>query len=127
VRLRDLFTGDLTYLELSDYLDHLPPESAFQTELRDTLTDEELAALADKSDKHGVWSKESMLLAAVFDSINFLTHVQITKAGVDQDPPEPLSRPGVVSKQKQAISPQAQAYLLRIRELHAQQQTEVES
>lgn len=106
---------------MSDYLDHLPPESAFQTELRDTLTDDELAALADKSDKHGVWSKTDMLLAAVFDSVNVLTHVQITKAGVKQDPPDPLSRPGVASKQKQAVSPQAQAYLRRIRELHAQQ------
>jgi hypothetical protein len=96
-------------------------ESAFHTEIRDLMSDEELAAAAEKSDTHGAWSKQDMLLAAVFDSINVLTHVQVMKAGAKSDPPEPLSRPGVVSKQKQAVSPQAQAYLLRIRQLHAEQ------
>jgi hypothetical protein len=67
-----------------------------------------------------------MLMAALFDAVQMLTHVQVTRAGVKSDPPVPLPRPGVVSPGKEPVSPQALAYLQRIRDQHALQ-TETEA
>jgi hypothetical protein len=61
-----------------------------------------------------------MLLAAVFDALGVLTHVQLAKGGVKADPPSPLRRPGVVTRSSKP-SPQQLAYLQRIRDLHAKQ------
>lgn len=123
-RLVDLRTGALTFLELGALLAKLPPESALHTEQRDRLTDEELADAADSGDvPYGSWSRGDMLLAAVFDALMQLIHVQIRRAGADVEPPEPLRRPGVVAR-KRPLNPQAIAYLQRIRDLHAQQQAE---
>lgn len=107
-------------------MEHLPPESAFKTALRNQYTDEQLAAAADQSTGHGPWSRAEMLLAAVFDALQVLTHVQVSRAGVSSDPPTPLSRPGVVDAAKKPVSPQALAYLQRIRDQHAEQ-TETEA
>ena len=123
-RLSDLRTGALTFLELDALLAKLPAESALRTEQRDQLTDAELAAAAEAENvPHGPWSRGDMLLAAVFDAVLQLIHVQIRRAGVDADPPEPLRRPGVTGVRRQA-NPQAIAYLQRIRDLHAQQQAQ---
>lgn len=125
MRLVDLFTGKLTYLELGALILHLPPESAYRTELRDRYTDEQLAEMAEQATdiRHGPWSRMEMIAAAEVDALQQLTHVQVLRAGVKQDPPAPLRRPGVVST-KREVSPQAVAYLDRIRQRHAEQAEE---
>lgn len=120
VRIGDLFTGRLTYLELGALLNHLPPESAYRTARRDAYTDEQLVAMTDPSGKHGPWSHTDLLLAAVFDAVQALAHIQVARGGVKQDPPEPLRRPGVVTRRRE-VNPQAVAYLDRIRQRHAEQ------
>ena len=51
VRLRDLYTGDLTWRELISYVDGLPPGSRVRTALNDGRTEPtpEAALLADDS------------------------------------------------------------------------------
>jgi hypothetical protein len=56
-----------------------------------------------------------MLLASVYDAIQYLTHVQLMRAQVKAKPPEPLARPGVKSNVK-PINPEAVAYLAGLRE-----------
>jgi hypothetical protein len=107
-------------------LDQLPPESSYRTAQRNRFTDDELAAMTDTSQVHGPWSHEASLLAALIDAIQLLTHVQISKAGVKQDPPLPVRRPGVTGRRRGSASPQARKYLERIREIHEQQLRAVE-
>ncbi len=123
-----LYTGQLSWLELDALLNHLPSESALQTKIRDSLTDEQLAEIAERADdsKHGPWSRDAYLLAALVDAINSLTYVTLKANGSEHaEPPAPLPRPGVVDKKRAAVSPQTKAYLERIREVHRQQQTGV--
>lgn len=110
----------MTFLELQDLLAHLPPESALRTAQRNTYSDEQLVDFAKRepSSGHGPWSNSDMLLAALFDAIQMLIHVQVARAGVKQDPPTPLRRPGVGGGAPREMSPQAVAYLERIRQLH---------
>jgi hypothetical protein len=119
VRLGDLFTGGLTWAEVSDYLRFLPMESATQTALRDSMTDAEAAKAATVEPVgHGPWSKQELLLATVIDAIGALTHVQIARAGVkDQKPLVPIMRPGV-ERPTRGPSPAALAYLQGIRDQH---------
>lgn len=116
--LTDLFTGRLTWLELGVLVEQLPPHSAFLTKIRDQYTDEELAEASAENERHGVWSHSDMLLAAVVDCVQQLAHIQLARGGVQQDPPPPVKRPGVVSKRK--ASPQTVAYLDSIRKRHAE-------
>lgn len=92
----------MSFAEFKSFIKHLPAESAYQTAIRDLYTDAELAAMS--SSGHGPWSKNEMLIAALIDSLNVLIHVQISKAGVEQEAPEPLPRPGVVSKRPSAAA-----------------------
>lgn len=79
--------------------------------------------MASQPGPHGPWSRTDMLLAAVLDAVGVLTHVQVSRAGVQSDPPAPLPRPGVVSQVKQT-NPQALAFLQAIRDRHEQEQRE---
>jgi hypothetical protein len=106
-----LFTGDLSWRELGVFLKHMPMESATQTAIRDSFTEDELDALADtRGDEHGSWSKTDLLLASISDAIAHLTYVQVSRAGVKAEPPEPMRRPGVRSN-KVRQDPAAMAYL----------------
>ena len=64
---------------------------------------------------HGPWSRLEALAAVQIDALQTLAHIQLARAGQQQDPPEPVRRPGVVVKRRE-VSPQAVAYLERIRE-----------
>lgn len=89
-------------------------ESALNTKLRpedDALTD-----VIDPDSPHGPWSKLELLVAAVRDEIAALRHVQIARAGVKSDPPEPIRRPGVTGHRRAKATPAAVAYLADIRE-----------
>jgi hypothetical protein len=122
-RVTDLFTGGMTYFELAALLAHLPMESAYRTAVRDSFTDEELAEMSEQATDraHGPWTREALLLAASFDALRQLSHIQVARAGVQQDPPQPLPRPGVVDKRPK-LGPQTVAYLDAIRRRHAEDQ-----
>lgn len=75
--------------------------------------------MSDSVEGHGPWSREALLLAAIFDALQMLAHIQVARAGVQQDPPTPLRRPGVVDRRAK-LGPQAVAYLDRIRQRHAE-------
>ena len=94
-------------------------ESAFRTI---QIAENPPAADDDPNAPHGPWSHAEMLLAAVFDSIQQLINVQISRAGVETDPPAPMRRPGVDSRAPK-VSPQQAAYLQRLRE-HNERQRE---
>lgn len=100
----------------------LPSESLFRTAQRDAYTDEQLAEFAAKNEAgpHGVWSHTDLLLAAVFDGIQQLTHVLMCVNAENPSAitaPSPLRRPGVMPPRR-VLSPGAQKYLARIRQQH---------
>jgi hypothetical protein len=122
VDLGDLFRpgGRLSWRRLGVLVEHLPPESATKTALRDELDDgalERLAALPRRG--HGPWSHVELLLAAVHDSLERLIYVQYARAGAKVKPPEPMPRPGVSSGNVRAINPAAREYLERVRAKNA--------
>lgn len=86
-------------------------------------TDAELAKLVNE--KHGVWSKDHMLMATLIDSVQMLTYFMLSRWGVKQEPPEPLKRPGVVSKAQsnQQDFLRRAAFLLELREKNAHTET----
>lgn len=113
VRLRHLFTGEMTWRELGVYLARLPMESGLQTELREAVG-ESISTQIDPDAPHGSWSKVELLLAAMSDQLASLIYVQIARGGGKPEQPVPLRRPGVVLKKK--ADPAAVAYLNDIRE-----------
>jgi hypothetical protein len=110
----------LSWRRLGVVIEHLPPESATKTALRDELDDNDLTRLANMPRRgHGPWSHAELLLAAVHDSVERLIYVQYQRAGVKNlKAPEPLSRPGVGSNVR-AINPAAKAYLEMVRARNA--------
>lgn len=102
---------------------HLPADSAFKTAQREQYTDEQLAAMPDDG-PHGPWSRTDLLLAAVFDAVGTLIHVQLARAGQATDPPPPLRRPGVLGARRREVNPQTKAYFEAIRRRHAEQRAE---
>lgn len=113
MRLRHLFTGELSWRELGVYVEHLPLESATQTARLAAMSDADYAAAARESYTHGAWSHTDLLVAGVYDAIERLIFVQLRRAGVESaKAPEPIRRPGVRDKSNvRALSPAAVAYL----------------
>lgn len=111
MRLRHLFTGEMTWRELGVYMDHLPLESATQTARLAAMTDDDFAAAAAREHSHGPWSHADLLLAGITDALERLIFVQLRKAGAASAvPPDPIPRPGLRSNVR-AISPAAATYL----------------
>lgn len=115
VRLRQLFTGDLSWRELSAYLAHLPLESATQTVRLAAMTDADFAVAAAREHQHGPWSHADLLLATVADAVERLIFVQMRRAGATPDAPAPIPRPGVTSRKVRPINPAAAEYLQGLR------------
>lgn len=114
--LRDLYTGGLSWRRLGVVLSHLGPESAYLTAVRESLTPEELQAMAARSpDHHGVWSQADMLLARIGDLVSDL--IWMNSSG-ETPRPDPYPRPGVDRTVVKAISPYAEAYLREVERLH---------
>ncbi|MCA6090923.1 hypothetical protein LE181_01875 [Streptomyces sp. SCA3-4] len=80
-------------------IEHLPPEAATMTALRNNAPPADLEAQAEDADpSRGRWSQTDLFLAQTIDAINRLTHYYTlvnTSGGKQQDPPQPVSRPGV--------------------------------
>lgn len=128
VDLRDLWRPNggasrLTYRRLLALIDHaLPGESATKTAIRDAIPDEDLAEMAKRDrDGHGPWSQEALLLAAVYDVLRtFMWLYGAAKGGKSSQPPDPYPRPGVVSQRRRRLTPDGFAYLMRLRQQHAE-------
>ncbi|WP_234432337.1 hypothetical protein [Streptomyces sp. NRRL S-378] len=79
-------------------IEHLPPESATKTEIRNSVDPSELTASGDYRPDLGQWSAVEMLLAALRDEIVLSRHVAIAAAGGTAPEFEPMSRPGIPPK-----------------------------
>jgi hypothetical protein len=97
----------MTARRLRVLIEHLPPESATWTALRNAMSPEELAAQADKGEpEKGRWSQQEQLLAAVYDRLGYIQYV-LTCVNTENkskwpDPPEPMRRPGAGPKKTRA-------------------------
>lgn len=77
-------------------LEHLPPESATKTALRNAADPEDLKrASTDARADRAPWSSTEMLLAAVLDAIRINTAVTVAAGGGKPGKFEPTPRPGV--------------------------------
>ncbi|MFG2292056.1 hypothetical protein [Streptomyces sp. NPDC048603] len=76
-------------------VEHLPPESATKTEIRNAVGADEVAAHGEYRPDLGQWSATEMMLAAIRDELMLSRYVAIAAAG--GKPPEfhPTPRPGV--------------------------------
>jgi hypothetical protein len=102
----------MSWRRLGVILDQLPPESAYYTAVRESLSPHELAELSERADqsRFGPWSHLEMLLARVGDGINHLAWMQ-TKG--DTPAPDPYPRPGVRRPGNVVpLNPEAAAYHL---------------
>ncbi|MDH6224364.1 hypothetical protein [Streptomyces sp. MJP52] len=103
----DLHRGRLSWRRLRVLIQHLPPESATMTALRNELSDEELAAQAAEGEpERARWSQQEQLLATVADAVRHLEYalicVNANKGAKRPDPPEPIRRPGAKPRKKTA-------------------------
>lgn len=102
----------MSFAEFESFVKHLPPESAYQTVIRDRYTDEQLAAMTAKG--HGAWSKHDFIMADLIDAIFMLIHTELSiAAGEWKGSPEQYARPGMVSKNP-SLSAQSDVYHERL-------------
>jgi hypothetical protein len=98
-------------------LAHLPPESATKTALRNELDDNAFRELASQATTHGAWSHTDLLLAAVVDGINVLAWQQQQIHGKKRsEPPDPIARPGVATRNTAGLTDAQVTYLSELRE-----------
>ncbi|WP_370421952.1 hypothetical protein AB8O64_27590 [Streptomyces sp. QH1-20] len=80
-------------------IEHLPPESATVTALRNAAPADDLDAQAERADpSRGRWSQTELLLAQAIDAVHRLSHYYAlvnTSDGKRPEPPHPVPRPGV--------------------------------
>jgi len=113
----------MSWRRLQVVLDHLPPESAYVTAVRETMTPEdwERADSAPAATQHGPWSQMEMLLADIRDWIARLAWMQTDGS---TPPPDPYPRPGIDLSNVRGISPDIErkiAYLREVERLHGAQ------
>lgn len=95
--LLDLHRGRLSWRRLRVLIEHLPPESATMTAIRNAHPD---VVSSDADPAQGRWSQDQMLLAQLVDEIRWLRWITVatnSSAGNTPPQPEPMPRPGVVS------------------------------
>jgi hypothetical protein len=87
----------MSWRRLRVLVQHLPPESATWTALRNAMPEEELAKQADKGEpEKGRWSQLEQLMAANIDVSRRIEHVLIcaNSKGRRPEAPKPVRRPG---------------------------------
>lgn len=107
VDLLDVHCGRMSWRRLRVLIQHLPPESATWTALRNELSPAELAAQAEKGRPElGRWSQLEQLIAANVDATRrvewALWSVNIEQKSKRPDMPEPMRRPGAGPKKTKA-------------------------
>jgi hypothetical protein len=88
----------LSWRRLRILIEHLPPESATMTAIRNAHPDQ---VGAGKDPAEGRWSQTEMLLAQLVDELRLLRWLTLSinaEKGSRPEPPEPLPRPGVQGK-----------------------------
>ncbi|MEU3730005.1 hypothetical protein AB0E81_11430 [Streptomyces sp. NPDC033538] len=85
------------------WIEHLPPESATKTAIRNSIPAEELDKSADEGRPDlAPWSGAETLLAAVKDEIRLLRSTLIAVNGGKPAEFVPTPRPGIPPKRKQS-------------------------
>jgi hypothetical protein len=97
----------LSWRRLRVLIQHLPPESATLTALRNELSSEELVEQAQRGEpEKGRWSQLEQLMAVVADRVARVEYVLICanteKKSQRPDPPEPMRRPGAKPPRRKA-------------------------
>ncbi|MEV4739790.1 hypothetical protein [Streptomyces sp. NPDC049555] len=91
----------MSWRQLRVLLEHLPPESATMTALRNAAPAADLDAQAEGADpSRGRWSQTELLLAQAIDALNRLTHYYAlvnTSGGKKPEAPPPVPRPGIAA------------------------------
>jgi len=112
--------GAMSWRRLRVLIQHLPPESATWTALRNAMSDEELAEQADKGEpEKGRWSQTEQLIAIVADRIAELGYIYGSAHAESKAKrpkvPEPIRRPGAKPvKAKQKLTEDQAKTLFRI-------------
>jgi hypothetical protein len=116
----DVHRGRMSWRRLRVLIQHLPPESATMTALRNSLPEEELAEQADKGEpEKSRWSQLEQLVAGLLDATRRVEYVLIL-ANSDgnsrkPDPPEPVRRPGAKPRRpKIAITDEGAEFLFQL-------------
>ncbi|WP_327712374.1 hypothetical protein OG912_32140 [Streptomyces sp. NBC_00464] len=96
IDLLDVYRGRLSLRRLRVLIQHLPPESATKTALRNASPEPDPSAPAPefRPDK-AAWSSEMMLLADIKDQLVLARSVAIAAAGGTPPDFTPTPRPGV--------------------------------
>lgn len=98
----------MSWRRLRVLIQHLPPESATWTALRNAMPPAELDAQAETGEpEKGRWSQLEQLIAASVDATRRVEWVllcsNIEKKSQRPDPPEPMRRPGAGPRKKRAM------------------------
>ena len=110
----------MTWRQLRVLIQHLPPESATMTALRNALPEAEYDRQAkDGRPEEGRWSLSEQLLAGVTDALREIQYILVVanSDGKGRKPrrPEPIRRPGVgVRKQREPMSDKAAEKLFQL-------------
>lgn len=107
VDLLDVHRGEMSWRRLRVLIQHLPPESATWTAMRNGMSSAELAEQAAKGEpEKGRWSQLEQLIAANVDATRRVEWVllcsNIEKKSKRPDAPEPMRRPGAGPKKTKA-------------------------
>lgn len=94
-----MYRGRLSLRTLRVWIEHLPPESATKTAIRNSITPEQMAEASDEARPDlAPWSGAETLLAQVKDEITRLRHTLIAVNGGKPGEFTPTPRPGVPPK-----------------------------
>lgn len=110
----------MSWRRLRVLIQHLPPESATWTALRNAMPEEELAEQADKGEpEKGRWSQLEQLMAGLLDATRRVEYVLILANSDSKakkpDPPEPVRRPGAKPhRPKIAITDEGAEFLFQL-------------
>lgn len=110
----------MTWRQLRVLIQHLPPESATMTGLRNAMSAEEYEAQAQAGEpEKGRWSMDQQLLAGISDALRDLQYITVVanSDGKGRKPrrPEPMRRPGVGgAKQREPLTDQHANFLFDI-------------
>ncbi|MFE9886880.1 hypothetical protein [Streptomyces scopuliridis] len=100
-------------------IQHLPPESATMTALRNAMSSEEYETQARSGKpEEGRWSMTEQLLAGITDSLHQLEYILVVthSDGKGRKPrrPEPMRRPGITPKKVEGLTDRGAETLFRL-------------
>jgi hypothetical protein len=110
----------MTWRQLRVLIQHLPPESATMTALRNALDPAEYEQQARNGrPEEGRWSMTEQLLAGISDSLHQLEYILIlaNSSGKGHKPkrPTPMRRPGVtVPQEREQLTEQGSEFLFAL-------------